>query len=192
MTTVTEVLTRYDSDLTEADIADGLAEAFRRLPGVGAESMSHPEVAYLAAAAGGAAPDVIATWDPAVEHRRRTRKAAAAVERLAGGTLSIDQVAALLGVDRSRVSRRLSAAALYSISVGARRRIPAWQFSAGNELPGLPAVVAAIPGDVHPLDVDALMTTPQEELDDRTPVEHLAGGGDPAPVAQLLSELARW
>ena len=192
MTTVTEVLLRYDTDLTEADIADGLAQALQTLPGVGAEPMTEAEVGYLAANAGGDAAATIATWDPADEHRRRARNAAAAVERLAGGSLSIDQVAALLRVDRSRISRRLSAGALYAIPIGSRRRLPAWQFHDGAELPGLATVVAAIPADVHPLDVQAFMTTPQEELRDRSPVEHLEGEGDPAPVAQLVAELARW
>ncbi|MBM9468409.1 hypothetical protein [Nakamurella leprariae] len=190
MSTVTEVLRRFGVGLTEADVAAGLADALESLPGTAAAPLTGPEIDYLTRHAGTGVR--VASWEPDQERERRAAAAAGAVERLVVGTMSIEQTATLLRLDRSRISHRLAAGALYAVTIGTRRRIPSWQFSGGAELPGLGVVVAAIPAAAHPLDVQALMTSPQEELSGRTPVEHLATGGDPAPVAELVADLARW
>lgn len=87
----------------------------------------------------------------------------------------------MFGVDRSRISHRLSAGALYAITMGSRRRIPAWQFHNHRELPGLASMVAVIPAHAHPVGVDAcrdaLMSAAQDELGGRTPIARLASGG---------------
>lgn len=106
--------------------------------------------------------------------------------------MSIEQAASMIGVDRSRISHRLSAGQLYALTIGGRRRIPTWQLYNGRELPGLGAVVAAIAPGMHPASVEGVMTTPQDELDGRTPVEHLASGGNAAKVADLIADLGRW
>ena len=49
----------------------------------------------------------------------------------------------------------------------------------GELLPGLDVIVPAIPRDATPAVLDAFMHTPQPDFDDRTPIEHLAAGGDP-------------
>ncbi len=36
------------------------------------------------------------------------------------------------------------------------------------------------------------MHTRQPDFDDRTSIEHLAAGGDPAPIAGFVADLARW
>lgn len=57
---------------------------------------------------------------------------------------------------------------------------------------GLERVVAATSG-LHPATVAAMMTTtPQDELIDMSAREWLAAGGDPEPVAALLSGLGAW
>lgn len=192
MTTVPEVLRKYDLDLTEQDIAEGLDNAFSALPGPGAAPLSQFELDYLTEHAGSGAAELIASWDPQQERRERAETVARTVDEVLAGSVGIAQAAALIGVDRSRISHRLSAGALYAVTIGSRRRIPTWQFHDNAELPGLADVVAAIPTQVHPLDVAALMSTEQEELSGRTPVEHLAGGGNPAPVAELVADLGRW
>ena len=192
MVTVPEVLKKYGIALTEGDVAEDLDNALRTLPGSGAAPLTRAEVDYLAEHAGPAATAEVAIWDPARERERRAESAARAVDEVVATSLGLAEAARLIGVDRSRISHRLSSGSLYAVNVGSRRRIPDWQFHNRAELPGLAQVVAAIPSQVHPLDVAALMTTAQDELADRTPVEHLASGGDPTPVAELVTDLGRW
>lgn len=192
MSTVPEVLRRYGVGLSEDDIAAGLDTALQALPGATAVPLTDPEARFLADHAGPDAASIISGWDPTQEREHRAADLARVVEETIATTLGIDQAAERLGVDRSRISHRLSAGALYATTVGSRRRIPTWQFHNDTELPGLAVVVAAIPAQVHPLDVAALMTTPQDELAGRTPVEHLASGGDPAAVGDLVADLGRW
>lgn len=192
MSTVPEVLRRYGVGLSEGDIAAGLDRALQTLPGATAVPLTDAETRFLADHAGTDAAAIISGWNPARERERRAADLARVVEETIATTTSIDQAAEHLGVDRSRISHRLSAGALYATTVGSRRRIPTWQFHDGTELPGLAMVVAAIPTEAHPLDVAALMSTPQDELAGHTPVEHLVGGGGPAVVADLVADLSRW
>lgn len=192
MSTVPEVLRRYDTGLTEADIAAELERDFARLPGRDAAPLTQTELDHLRTHGGKSAEQVLESWDSAAERAARARALAGDTNQLAASSLSLEAAARLLGVDRSRISHRVSAGALYAVTLGSRRRIPTWQFDQGRELPGLAAVVAAVPARAHPLDVAALMSTAQDELGGRTPIEHLTGGGDPDPVTQLLADLERW
>lgn len=207
MTTVAEVLQKYQVGMSEADLAVGLETALRGLPGPGAAALTVGEVDYLEEHAGPGVAEVIGAWDPQVEREARARSVVAAVEEVVSGSVGIAHAAQLLGVDRSRISHRLSAGVLYAVTVGSQRRIPTWQFERAfewpsgerpplvvpsRELPGLAQVVGGIPATAHPLDVAGVMTTPADELAGRTPVEHLASGGDPSPVVDLLGELDRW
>ncbi len=192
--TVREVLARHDVSLTEAEVAETLERALESVPAPTALPLSAVEVGYLSEHAGPEAAEVIGAWEPAEDSRDRSGAVAGAAARLLGATLGIHDVAKRLGVDRSRISHRISADALYSFTVGSsrRRRIPAWQVTSAGLLPRLEVVVPAIPAGAHPIDVEALMTTGQDELGGRTPVEHLAGGGDPQPVVDLVEALGRW
>lgn len=191
--TVREVLARHDVSLSEQEIAVALDRALDMLPAPSAVPLTAPEIDYLAAHAGHEAAETVESWNPGREYEHRAGAATSAAARLLGATLGIDEVAGRLGVDRSRISHRISASTLYSFTVGgSRRRIPAWQLTTDGLLPNLDHVVKAIPDGAHPMDVSALMTTAQSELADRTPVEHLEGGGDPQPVVELLQALGRW
>lgn len=192
MTTVSEVLQRYSLDLTEHDVAQSLDDALRTVPGVGSAPLTGAEVDYLTEHGGGGTAETITGWDPEQERGERVRHAVRAVDQVLAGTVDIPAAAALIGVDRTRISHRLSAGTLYAITVGSRRRIPMWQFHGGAELPHLAIIVAAIPALAHPLDVGAAMTTAQAELAGRTAVDHLATGGNPEPVVDLLATLTRW
>ncbi|HEY5877261.1 MAG TPA: hypothetical protein VIU11_00020 [Nakamurella sp.] len=192
MVTVEEVLRRYDAGLTESDLAEYLDTAMRRIPGAASAPITQGDMTYLAEHAGQGAAEVVASWDPDRERRQREEAAAEEAMDVIASTLSVEAAARLLGIDRTRISHRLSRRALWAVDIGSRRRLPDWQFRAGRELPGLAVLIEAIPSSVHPDDVAGLMTSPQDELDGRTPVDHLASGGDPGPVADLLADLTRW
>lgn len=192
MTTVAAVLLKYQVDMSEADVALGLEAALQVLSGSGAAPLTGGEVDYLVRHAGVDGTRVVDSWDPQIERAQRARAAVRAVEELVSTSVGIAQAARMLGVDRSRISHRLSGGALYAVTVGSHRRIPTWQLLDGKELPGLSRVISAIPASAHPLDVAGLMTTPADELAGRTAVEHLSSGGDPGVVVDLVGELGRW
>jgi hypothetical protein len=108
-------------------------------------------------------------------------------------SLSMADVADLLGVDQSRVRHRIADGALYPVRVGRANRLPAWQFAEGRALDALRDVLAALPDDLHPLEVAGFFTTPQPELTlngtSTSPREWLAAGGDPDPVLDLARSL---
>ncbi|QHC58830.1 hypothetical protein [Rathayibacter sp. VKM Ac-2760] len=119
---------------------------------------------------------------------RRTRLEAVA------DSLDTAEVAALLRVDETRVRHRKAKDGLYAFKAGTKLRFPAWQFTDDREqpmLPGMPALVKAIPGDMHPASMRGFMTTPQEDLliseSAVTPVRWLTEGGDPHEVLVALA-----
>ncbi|WP_114907917.1 hypothetical protein [Ornithinimicrobium murale] len=116
------------------------------------------------------------------------------------------QVAELLDRDSSNIRRGVQAGRYYAVRVAGALRLPDWQFverttydyTPGEDavpdieivpLPNLSAVVAAIPEGLHPQVIAGFMDTPQPELDDRSPIEWLTGGGDPEPVSDLVAGL---
>lgn len=126
---------------------------------------------------------------------------AEATSAAAAPVLSAAQAAELLGVNVRTVHRRARDRTLYAVpreKPGRRNALgfPAWQFVGGRGLPGLHAVLDQVLahgqglGSMHPLSLEGLMTTPQEELDGRTPVEWLASGGDPQAVVSLVESAA--
>jgi hypothetical protein len=111
-------------------------------------------------------------------------------------SLSVEQAAELLLVDGSRVRHRVRDRALYAFKIGAALRLPTWQFDRHESIPGLRAVLAAMPAELHPLEVAGFMTTPDRDLavTDRptSPRDWLVGGGDVAVVAELIEQLDTW
>nr|NLD39980.1 hypothetical protein [Actinomycetales bacterium] len=131
------------------------------------------------------------TYDSAVERQLRGRVIAHEVARLEIGSLGAVAAAERLGIDGSRLSHRTREGRLASFQLAGRRRYPLWQFLGDEPLPGLPPVVAAMPA-IHPLDLETFMVSPAEALADRSPVEHLATGGEVGAVVTLLEQLDRW
>ena len=114
----------------------------------------------------------------------------AAADALRDG-YTTSEVARLFGLKAANVRRDVASRSLY-VAGRARNRehvFPRWQFGDSGPLPGLREVLAALPEDYHPLDVAGFMTTAQEGLGGRTPVEWLIDGGAPAVVAALADEL---
>ncbi|MGI8762020.1 MAG: DNA-binding protein [Jatrophihabitantaceae bacterium] len=111
-------------------------------------------------------------------------------------SLSVEQAATLLVVDGSRVRHRVRDRALYAFKIGVGLRLPNWQFHRHDSIPGLRAILAALPADLHPLEVAGFMTTADANLtvDDEpiSPREWLLGGGDVRVVTELLEHLDAW
>ncbi len=102
-------------------------------------------------------------------------------------------LAKFLGVNRSRVSQRISERSLYSFAgIGGDRFYPKWQFADRKPLPGLRAVFAALAPKIHPLVVDHWVCTPSADLvvdgENLTPILWLQTGGDPDRLLELLPE----
>ena len=187
-----DVLTRHNVGISGAEFLAELDADLSRVTDPAAAPLSGAEVAFLREHAGPAAGEVLDT-DPAVLLQDARRAELGRITELVAGSLGIAEAALLLGVDRSRVSQRLSAGSLWSFRLGRGRRLPRWQFTPdGRSLPGLDVVVAAIPAELSPGSVAGFMSTPQPELEGRTPIAHLAGGGEPATVAELVAGLGLW
>ena len=97
--------------------------------------------------------------------------------------LTVAGAAERIGVDASRIRHRLAAGRLAGWKDRGGWRLPVWQFTDADVLPGLEAVLAEVPADQPPLVVAGFMTTPQLDLEaDGSPVtprDWLLAGGDP-------------
>ncbi|GAB89783.1 helix-turn-helix domain-containing protein [Gordonia rhizosphera] len=125
----------------------------------------------------------------------RTQDVEAAARRAAellATTVSVQEAADRLNLDRSTISRRIGRRRLWAIDLGGQKRIPTWQFTEHDTIPGLDRIVAAIPPGYAPQTIAARMTTPREELDSRTIVEYLIDGGDPTLAAEAVEALGQW
>lgn len=151
--------------------------------------MNDRERQILAAYAGGEVAELAA--HPVTQAEHATAAARRDAEAMAA-TLSLQECADALGVDPAEVERRCADGQLWAIDVEGEQRIPCWQLDNGSLLPGLTAVIAAIPPG-YPFDVvEARVHARFEELGDRSIVDYLAAGGDPTHTAKLVDELARW
>ena len=187
--TVAELLAERGAPVSERDLVGLVDEAFGRYLGSGAAALSSDAAAVLETHGGIGPVDLHA-------EERAGQRLAADLSGLVASALTVQQVAERMRVDSSRVRHRISDGGLSAIRGGRGRtnRLPAWQFTAdGQPLPGLRDVLAAVPDDLHPLDLADLMTTPQPDLvlSERpvTPAAWLAAGGDPAAVAALVASL---
>jgi hypothetical protein len=107
--------------------------------------------------------------------------------------LSVAGAAERVGVDASRIRHRLADGRLTGWKDRGGWQLPVWQFTNTSVLPGLDAVLAAVPADQPPLVVAGFMTTPQADLptggEPTAPRDWLLAGGDPAAVARLVATL---
>lgn len=134
-----------------------------------------------------------ARFDESAVDRARDRRLTALADLVSRSVAGDVTMAERLGVDRSRISQRLSEGSLYAFTLGSERWFPEWQLVDGSSVPGLKAVLAAVPAALHPLTVDHWFTTASVDLEIDTeavsPVEWLATGGDPGPVVALVADL---
>jgi hypothetical protein len=109
---------------------------------------------------------------------------------------SVEQAARVLGVNGSRIRQRLTGTqrTLYGVKFAKAWRIPRFQFQKRHLVPGIEAVLARLPGNLHPVAVHRWFTSPNQDLtvaDGRpvSPLEWLRSGNPPAPVADLAAAL---
>lgn len=106
----------------------------------------------------------------------------ARMRELVETALTVDEAAERLDVSTSRVRQRAGDRSLWAIKRAHRLLLPAVQFTDNSQVPGLDAVLATLPEDLHPLSVFGLLTTPQPDLrveNTEVPIiEWLTAGGD--------------
>lgn len=106
-------------------------------------------------------------------------------------SLSVDDVARLLGVESSRVRQRLRERSLYGIQYQGKWRLPRFQFEHGLVLPGLASVLAELPEDLTALELVDWFLLPNPDLEVEgaesplAPRAWLAWGRPAATVAAL-------
>jgi hypothetical protein len=186
------LLERHHVDLTGDEVLAVLDSAFAAIPGSGAAPVSAAEVEFLRAHAGPGAEAVIDNWSGDSERQARAQVAVRELGDALSASMSIKQAAAVLQVDRSRVSRRITGNALWAFDIHGSRRIPRWQFLESDLLPGLETIVPAIPDGVTPITVETFMRTPRPDFGDQAPIEYLAAGGDARLVADFMPALSHW
>jgi excisionase family DNA binding protein len=107
--------------------------------------------------------------------------------RLLEGSLSVDQVAELLGCSRQTPHDRAKTRTLLAVADGGRLRFPPWQFDADGPdgvIEGLPAVLRAL--RIGALAAVRWLTHPSAVLDKRTPLATLRAG----EVDRVIAEAA--
>ncbi len=89
----------------------------------------------------------------------------ARMRRLLENTLTVEQAAERLGgVGPSRVRQRVGDRSLWALKRANRLLLPAVQFTDDGQVPGLDAVLQALPENMQPLSIHGLLTTPQSSL----------------------------
>ena len=130
---------------------------------------------------------------------------------LVSTSLTTKEAAVRLGMSEGRIRQMIARRTLYSVLLDNRRYIPAFQFvqrsdsaretgsshvpADGSLVPNIGKVNAALPEDLHPVEVQAWYSQPHADLfigndvDARvSPLDWLRSGGDVHRVVQL----ARW
>lgn len=107
----------------------------------------------------GGAPESLLALATAVADRT------ARMRRLLENTLTVEQAAERLGgVGPSRVRQRVGDRSLWALKRANRLLLPAVQFTDDGQVPGLDAVLQALPENMQPLSIHGLLTTPQPSL----------------------------
>ncbi len=132
-----------------------------------------------------AIPDPTSVAEQAVA---RVLLASHAWTELLGPLYDVRGVMQVLGVTKQAVSKRH----LLALTTGSGRVVyPAFQFTGGTVVPGLPSVLALLTPDVvSPWTLGAWLASPADELDGDRPIDVLAAG-ETAPVLALAGDWAR-
>jgi hypothetical protein len=93
-------------------------------------------------------PEVAAIFkeeDPLLAARLRGLEARQQILEAEGGTMTVSEVASLLGITRQAVEKRRKAGKLIALSLGRRGyAYPRWQFTVDRVLPGIDAVLGEL------------------------------------------------
>lgn len=188
---IAEVLVPFE--VSEDDFTLELARDLRATPDAAASGMTDQQETLLAEHGG----IVAATRrDPKSVARATLRAFSSNLAEQTRTSLSVSQAAERLAVDGSRVRHRLRDRVLYGFKIGSSVRLPVWQFSDDAPIRGLRSVVAALPAELHPLEVGGFMTTPDPGLtmadEPVSPRDWLIHGGDIRLVCEIAADLDTW
>lgn len=108
-----------------------------------------------------------------------------------------DEAARRLNMRANRVRQMIARRTLYSVLLDNRRYIPLFQFEQdGGLIPNITKVNAALPGDLHPVDVYDWYTQPDPDLfvgdqasTPMSPLAWLGSGGEVKSVLVLVRRL---
>lgn len=188
--TLVEVLATFG--MTEDEFVGELYRDLRATPDSSASRLTESEELILREHGGITSP----VGDEQSVRKAAPRSSSSNLAEQTRESLSVEQAAKLLTVDGSRVRHRVRDRALYAFKIGGGLRLPTWQFHRHDSIPGLRAVLAALPPDLHPLEVSGFMTTPDADLtvvgEPTSPHEWLIGGGDIPAVVELIEHLDTW
>ena len=179
------VLARRHSPIDAAEFLEILAEATDST-----DTLTVAGRAFLAGR-GGVPADALdpANQTKALQHIAASR--AAATERATRDGYTTNEVAQGYGLKPANIRREVARRGLYTSGRGrdGQHVFPRWQFTDDGPLSGLRQVLAALPDDYHPLDVADFMTTPNNQLGERSPAEWLSTGGQVQIVVELAGAL---
>ena len=114
--------------------------------------------------------------DPLLAAKMRGLKRKKQMLDVAGGVLSSQQVAELLGISRQAVDKRRAANQLLALTQGRRGySYPRFQFEEGKTTKGLEEVLANLKG-LDPWMQLVFFTSPNERLESKTPIDGLRKG----------------
>lgn len=122
-------------------------------------------------------------------------RATAEYARLLTDSYSVEEAAAVLGVNGSRIRQRLTATprTLFGIKLGKAWRIPKFQFHGRRLIPGLEVVLPQIPASLHSVAVHRWLTSPSPDLvagaKPISPLDWLRIGNAPGTVADMAVSL---
>jgi excisionase family DNA binding protein len=116
----------------------------------------------------------------AAARRRNLQRAFKARREALADTMTVAEVAELLGAGRQAIHDRIRARSLLAVKDQGRLRLPAWQFDPegpNGTVPGLPEVLRVLDGrPLSELGRALWFTSPKRSLHDRTPAAALADG----------------
>lgn len=154
---------RLENDLPSTLIDEATAAPTDYLVAVEALSSS-PETTQLIAE------------DPLIAAKFRGLKRKQQMLEAAGGTLTSEQVAEILGISRQAVDKRRASNQLLALTQGKRGySYPSFQFEDGKTITGIEEVLAQLK-DLDPWMQMVFFTGPHERLEGKTPLERLKRG----------------
>lgn len=114
--------------------------------------------------------------DPFIAAKLRGLKRKQQMLETAGGALTSEQAAEVLGISRQAVDKRRAAAQLLALTQGRRGySYPSFQFEDGKPITGLEEVLSELK-ELDPWMQMVFFTSPNERLGDKTPLERLKRG----------------
>lgn len=146
-------------------------------------------IAHGALSAADYTPEALTQTTAAVERGRTAADAEARAH-----SLTLSEMASLLGWSRSEVLAARAAGDMYSVP-GARPSdaplFPRWQVRDGRLVPHLQEVMNALPADDHPIEVEEFMTRPNSDyLGGIPPIDWLMRGRELGPVFRYADDLS--